>query len=101
MRIEVAYARPDRQYLLTLELPAGSSVTDALVAARLSEQCPELAAGLFTVGIWGQIEKSPQARQLQAGDRVEIYRPLSLDPMAARKARADKARQQRTRQAGG
>lgn len=98
MRIEVAYARPDQQYLLTLDLPAGSTVSDALAAAGLAERCPELAGGDFVVGIWGQIEKSPQTRVLQMGDRVEVYRPLSVDPMAARKARADKARQQRAHQ---
>ena len=96
MRIEVAYARPDQQYLLALDLPAGNTVSDALAAAGLAEHCPELASGEFAVGIWGQIEKSPQTRLLQAGDRVEVYRPLTVDPMVARKVRADKARQQRT-----
>lgn len=95
MRIEVAYARPDQQYLLSLDLPAGSTLSDALAAAGLTEQCPELAGGEFAVGIWGQIEKSPQTRLLQAGDRVEVYRPLTVNPMVARKARADKVRQQR------
>lgn len=98
MRVEVAYARPDQQYLLSLDLPAGSTISDALAAADLAAHCPELAAGDYAVGIWGQVEKSPQTRQLQAGDRVEIYRPLSVDPMTARQARADKARQQRARQ---
>ncbi|MES3041450.1 MAG: RnfH family protein [Pseudomonadota bacterium] len=95
MRIEVAYARPDQQYLLSLDLPAGSTLSDALAAAGLAEHCPELAGGEFVVGIWGQIEKSPKTRLLQAGDRVEVYRPLTVDPMVARKARADKVRQQR------
>lgn len=95
MRIEVAWAHPDQQYLLTLDLPERSTVSDALAAARLMQPCPELSSADLVVGVWGQIEKAPQTRQLQAGDRVEVYRPLLIDPMEARKARADKVRQQR------
>lgn len=95
MRVEVAWARPEQQSLLSLDLPEGSTVSDALAAARLMQPCPELLAPDLVVGVWGQVEKSPQARQLQTGDRVEVYRPLTVDPMAARKARADKVRQQR------
>ncbi len=95
MRVEVAWARPDQQCLLALDLPEGSTVNDALAAARLMQPYAELSAPDLVVGIWGQVEKSPQTRQLQAGDRVEVYRPLLIDPMTARKARADKVRQQR------
>jgi len=97
MRIEVAYARPDRQFLLELELPEGATLSDAVTAAKLHEQCPELSTDGLTVGVWGQVEKSPESRKLKAGDRVEIYRALTIDPMAARKARADKVRQQRAK----
>lgn len=95
MRIEVAWASPDQQYLLTLDLPERTTVSDAIAAARSKQPCQALSATDLVVGVWGQIEKSPQTRQLQAGDRVEIYRPLLIDPMEARKARADKVRQQR------
>lgn len=98
MRIEVAYARPDRQFLIALDLPEQATVNDALVASDLRTLCPELAEGEWVVGVWGQVEKSPQSRQLQPGDRVEVYRPLTVDPMEARKARAEKVRQQRAKQ---
>lgn len=95
MRVEVAWAQPHQQHLLSLELPAGSTVSDALRVAMQRLPAPELSAADRVVGIWGQVEKSPETRQLQAGDRVEVYRPLLIDPMAARKARAEKVRQQR------
>lgn len=95
MRIEVAWAWPDQQNLLSLELPEGSTVNDALAAARAVSPCPALSAPDLVAGVWGQVEKSPHLRRLVAGDRVELYRPLLIDPMAARKARADKVRQQR------
>lgn len=97
MRIEVVYAGVDRQFLLELELPEAATVSDAVAAAKLQAFCPELAVGEWVLGVWGQVEKSPHTRQLIAGDRVEIYRPLTIDPMAARKARADKVRQQRAK----
>lgn len=97
MRIEVVYAGVDRQFMLELELPDTATVSDAVAAAKLQALCPELAVGEWVLGVWGQVEKSPQTRQLIAGDRVEIYRPLTIDPMAARKARADKVRQQRAK----
>lgn len=101
MRIEVAYARPDRQFLIALDLPEQATVNDALVASDLRSLCPELAESEWVVGVWGQVEKSPQSRQLQPGDRVEVYRPLTVDPMEARKARAEKVRQQRAQQIAG
>lgn len=101
IRVEVVWARPEQQSLLTLDLPEGSTVSDALAAARLVQPCAELSADDPVVGVWGQIEKFPQVRQLVAGDRVEVYRPLLIDPMEARRARADKVRQQRARPAQG
>jgi len=98
MRIEVAWASPDQQHLLTLDLPEHSTITDALAAAH--QQQPALSAAGLQVGIWGQVEKSPETRKLQEGDRVELYRPLLIDPMTARKARADKVRQQRATNSG-
>lgn len=98
MRVEVAWAAPDQQTLLVLELPEGSTVNDALAAARSAQPDRLPQADNLIVGVWGQVEKSPQTRQLVAGDRVELYRPLLIDPMEARRARADKVRQQRARQ---
>lgn len=83
MQVEVVFAERDRQELLTLDLPEGSTVADAIKASKLEKQFP--AADLFAspVGIWGHIVEMD--RVLVAGDRVEIYRPLRVDPREARR----------------
>ena len=86
LKIEVVYAEAHRQRRITLELPAGSSVGDALGRAvdQWRLELPEDSG----VGIFG--EKVDLERLLKAGDRVEIYRPLILDPKEARRQRAQK-----------
>jgi len=95
MKIEVAYALPDEQILLVLDLPAGSTVMDAVQASGLVARFPEIAGAETRFGIFGKIEKKPVSRVLKTGDRVEIYRPLLIDPKEARKARAAKAKARR------
>ena len=86
MHIEVVYALPDNQHLAHLEMPESATVGDALDAvARLSPFSElDLVDGVY--GVFGR----PAARkaQLRAGDRVEIYRPLQVDPKQARRQRA-------------
>jgi putative ubiquitin-RnfH superfamily antitoxin RatB of RatAB toxin-antitoxin module len=84
--IEVAYARPDRQWVLTLRVPAGTTVRAAVQASALSIECPELDLTGSPLGVWGQ--RVPDDRAVRDGDRVEIYRPLQNDPRAARRAAA-------------
>jgi uncharacterized protein len=78
MRIQVAIARPERQEVIELELPEGSTVADALAAVG--------HANAPSVGIWSRACK-PEA-PLREGDRVEIYRPLRANPREMRRARA-------------
>lgn len=93
LSVEVAYALPDRQWLEALVVPAGSTLLDALRLSSLWRQVPELApAEELTLGIWGKVERQPGQRQLQDGDRIEVYRALVHDPKEARKARAAKVR---------
>lgn len=99
LNIEVVYARPDVQELLPLVVPAGSTLLDAVRLSGLPARFPEIDLENGSFGIFGKIEKSPQTRQLQSGDRVEIYRPLLIDPKEARKARAAKLKAKR--EAGG
>lgn len=92
IRIELAYALPTRQHLEQREVPAGTTLLQALEGSQLLHIFPELREALreetLTLGIWAQVEKQPAQRVLQAGDRVEVYRALTHDPMEARKARA-------------
>jgi putative ubiquitin-RnfH superfamily antitoxin RatB of RatAB toxin-antitoxin module len=90
IRVEVAYARPDRQWLIALTLPAGATLLDAVMQSGLPDEIPDLPALAGNVGIHGL--PCPPTQPLADGDRVEIYRPLTIDPKDARRARAAKAR---------
>ena len=84
--IEVVAGDAGRQKLVELTLPAGSTVADAIAASRLAETFSDLGVGRTQVGIWGRLVE--RAERLQDGDRVELYRPLELDPREARRLRA-------------
>lgn len=87
LRIEVVRALPQKQERVALELPAGSTVLDAIQASGLLQGQPPLDAGCL--GIWGRAV-TPETR-LCDRDRVEIYRPLTADPKDIRRARAAKS----------
>lgn len=86
IRVEVAYARPDQQAVLPVELPAGATLEQAIIQSRILEQFPELDLKTAKVGVFGKLGKL--SATLRNGDRVEIYRPLIADPKAVRKQRA-------------
>ncbi len=75
---------------IALELPAPATALDAVHASGLFERHPELALGAPMIGIWGRA-CAPQTL-LADGDRVEIYRPLTMDPNEARRLRAKNLR---------
>ena len=84
MRVEVVYALPERHDVTLLELPAAATVGDALTASGIAERHPGL--DLSRVGIYGR--RVTAGTTLTHGDRVEIYRPLAMDPKEARRIRA-------------
>lgn len=88
IRVEVAYARPDEQVLIPLEVPAGTTLEQAIALSKLQVHFPEIDLATAKVGIFSKLSKLSTV--LQAGDRVEIYRPLIADPKAVRKQRASK-----------
>jgi putative ubiquitin-RnfH superfamily antitoxin RatB of RatAB toxin-antitoxin module len=97
--IEVVYALPEEQTVISVSLPAGSTVRDAVAqSGLLDKQWPnenlKIIPGETPVGIFG--ERVSYDEPLDDGDRVEIYRPLVLDPMEARRARARSQKQQTT-----
>ena len=71
---------------MTLTLPAPATALDAIRASGLLERHPELGLGEPLIGIWGRA-CAPEA-VLADGDRVELYRPLTMDPNEARRLRA-------------
>lgn len=84
--IEVAYALAERQHLLTLTLAAGATVADALRVAAAHPPFDQLDLEAAAVGIFG--DRVGRERTLEDGDRVEIYRPLRIDPREARRRRS-------------
>lgn len=82
MKVEVVYALPDGARCITIELAAGARVRDALAASGFETTNP--------VGIFGK--RVPLEHPLADGDRVEIYRPLAIDPKEARRRRARRKR---------
>ena len=85
IRVEVVYARPERQDLAEVDLPAGATALAAVRASGLLERHPEIDLARGKIGICGKVV-APDTLLANA-DRVEIYRPLAIDPKAARHAR--------------
>lgn len=83
---EVVYADADRQILLRVQLPWGSTVAQAIDASRIAAMLPGGAVDLHCLGIFAR--KVAPDQLVQDGDRIEIYRPLLLNPMEARRQRA-------------
>lgn len=85
--VEVAYAQPQRQLIVELEVPEGTTLEQAVRASGILAEFPEIdLGGRNKVGIFGKV--APMDRVLRPHDRVEIYRPLIADPREVRRRRA-------------
>ena len=91
IEVEVVYAAVDRQRLLTVAVPQGTTVRAAVLASGIGREFPEVDLANCPVGIFGKQVAEPETRVLEAGDRIEIYRPLLADPKEIRRQRAAKA----------
>jgi len=87
MKIEITYALPDRQELVTIDLPEGSTVMQAVEASGLLQKYPEIdPGGVNKLGVFAKLAKADSV--LRDRDRVEIYRPLIADPKEVRRQKA-------------
>lgn len=84
--VEVAYALPEQQQIVTLSVSASATIEDVIRASGLLDLHPEIDLAKNKVGVFGKLGKLTDT--LHAGDRVEIYRPLIADPKEVRKKRA-------------
>ncbi|MBA6414196.1 RnfH family protein [Parahaliea sp. F7430] len=91
--VEVAYALPEKQAIVPLHVPSGTTAIDAAQLSGIAKQFEGLELGSAKLGIFGKVV-GPQT-VLKEGDRVEIYRPLIADPKEVRKARAARAKERR------
>lgn len=88
--VEVAFARPDRQEIIRLQVEEGTTAVEAVQRSGIAAVFPEIDPEQGDMGIFGKVLKNPSAHELRQGDRVEIYRPLKIDPKQARLNRAKK-----------
>ncbi|QOQ75287.1 RnfH family protein [Pseudomonas poae] len=91
VEIEVVYAAEDRQVLLAVLVPSGTSLRAAVQASGIAAQFQQLTLADCPLGIFGKVVADADARAVQPGDRIEIYRPLLVDPKEVRRLRAVKA----------
>ena len=91
--IEVAYASANQSWLIPFEVEEGTTVQQAIASSGILEQCLDINLQTNKVGLFSKIiELDVLVRE---GDRIEIYRPLILDPKEARRLRAEKAKQKK------
>ncbi|MBZ9558887.1 MULTISPECIES: RnfH family protein [unclassified Modicisalibacter] len=91
LSVEVAFALPQQQAVVSLSVPPGTTARDAVRQACLERHFPDLPHTTFLqadLGIFGKMLRDPERHVLHAGDRVEVYRPLLIDPKQARRQRA-------------
>lgn len=88
--VEVIFATPARQEVRTVRLPPGSVVEQAIRHSGLLAEFPEIDLATNPVGVYGEPVELDTI--LEGGERVEIYRPLVVDPKEARRRRACKKR---------
>jgi hypothetical protein len=83
MPVEVAYGRRDDQRIVSLTVPSNTTARDALISSGLVKAFPEIDPATCTLGVFGHVVTADHV--LQSGDRVEVYRPLAMDPREARR----------------
>lgn len=83
MRVEIVFALPGRQELLEVDVAEGATVADVIAGSDLSQCFPGQDFAALQAGIWGKVVARDQL--VREGDRVELYRPLEIDPKEARR----------------
>lgn len=96
IEVEVAWATPERQRIVRLEVPRGTTAREAVKRSGIVDEFPEIdletaVMGVFSRKLDGKRAPAPGEYVLKPRDRIEIYRPLQITPMEARKLRAARA----------
>lgn len=95
--IEVALAFPEEQHLAKVSIPKGMSMQDAIEKSGIFDMFASVPGDVrelqYGIGIFGKEVKEPDQYELKSGDRIEIYRPLTIDPKQARINRNTKSEQ--------
>ena len=86
LEIEIVYGLVDRQVLKGMTVAEGTTVREAALQSGLEVEFLELDLQRAPLGIFGKVVKDETV--LRDGDRIEVYRPLLIDPKEARRKRA-------------
>ena len=86
--VEVAYALPEEQVIISIEVPKKINIKQAIEKSGIQKKFPEIDLSKNKVGIFGK--QTTLDHLLSDRDRIEIYRPLILDPKEMRRKRASK-----------
>ena len=97
IRVEVAYALPDEQVIIPVDVSQGATVEQAIEQSGILSTYPDIDLDKNKIGIFAKLSK--KTAELKAGDRVEIYRPLIADPKEVRRKR--EAEGKRMKKGGG
>ncbi len=90
MDIELVFAQPERQQMVTLRVDSDTTVEMAISLSKIGKDFPDEDFASFQAGIWGKPVN--RGHLLQDGDRLELYRPLAMDPRKARRQLAASGR---------
>jgi putative ubiquitin-RnfH superfamily antitoxin RatB of RatAB toxin-antitoxin module len=91
--VTVVYVSVDACHVLSVELDSGATIEQAISASGLLSLAPELRRGALDVGVWNRVARLDAP--VREGDRIEVYRPLTVDPKDARRIRANVRRRRR------
>ena len=95
--VEVAYATPGKQLIIALDVPLGTTAYEAVMLSSITDEFSSIdpeadPMGIFSRVLDGKNRPTPREYVLRARDRVEIYRPLPMDPNMARLKRAESSK---------
>jgi len=90
LKLEVAYATPERQVIIPLEVEYGTNIASAIENSGIQQDFPEIDLNIMPVGVFSQ--KKSLKDLVATGDRVDIYRPLIIEPMQKRRLLAEKSK---------
>jgi len=91
LNIEVIYATLSQQEPIVIKAASGITAQQAIDLSEITQRHPEILQRQLVVGVFGEIIHDPANFLLEDGDRIEIYRPLLIDPKEARRQRAAKS----------
>ncbi len=90
IKVEVAYASIKQQRIIVIEIEAGSSIEEAIQCSGMLTIFNEIDLTKQKVGVFSKLRELTDI--VQNGDRIEIYRSLTIDPKEARRAKAKAAK---------